>query len=73
MGKNILYANEIASANKFVIEHSSDYDFRIFMEKMKNPSLSHSARWSCIFDYFKEHYPEASGSIITGLAYYLED
>lgn len=74
MGKNVLYANEIASANKFIIEHNADYGFKTFLEDLKNPALSHSARWSLAFDYMYEHFPEdATGTLITGIAYYVED
>lgn len=72
MSRNPLYTNEMATAHQFIIEHNSDIDFISFLEKMKNPNLTHSDRWSLIYDYMAEHYPEETGSLITGLAYYLE-
>lgn len=74
MSKNSLYANEIASAHLFVIEHNNDIDFMNFLREMKeNRDLLHSDRWSLIYDYMKENYPEVTGSIVTGLAYWVED
>ena len=74
MSKNPLYANEVATAYQFVIEHNTDIDFMNFLrETRENKNLIHSDRWSLCYDYLSEHYPAATGSIVTGLAYYLED
>lgn len=73
MSRNPLYANEMATAHQFIVEHNSDIDFIGFLEKMKDPNLMHSDRWSLIYDYMAEHYPSETGSLITGLAYYIED
>ena len=69
---NTNYAPEIASAHKFVMEHSADTDLYNFLHEMRSPFLTHSERWSKIYDWMQEHYPEVTGTIITGLAYFLE-
>ena len=74
MSKNPLYANEVATAYQFVLEHNTDIDFMNFLREIReNKNLIHSDRWSLCYNYLAEHYPAATGSIITGLAYYLED
>lgn len=73
MSKNPLYQNEIATAHKFVIDHNYDSNLLRFLENMKDESLMHSDRWSMIYDFMKEYYPDQPGSIITGLAYLVED
>ena len=73
--KNINYKNEIASAAKFIHDHNYDGDLRTFLYEMMNNTdgWSHSDRWSAIYDWMHEHYPEATGSLITGLTYYTEE
>ena len=74
MSKNPLYANEIATAHQFVIEHNDDCEFLEFLAEIRErKDLTHSDRWSLIYDYMQRSYPAATGSIVTGLAYYLED
>lgn len=70
--KNTNFAPEIASANRFVIEHNNDIDFMTFLRKMEEANISHSTRWSEVYDYMYEHYPEATGSLVTGLVYWIE-
>lgn len=71
---NSNYMPEIASAHQFLINHSYDGDLRHFITQMEvNSDLySHSEKWSIIYDWMKEHYPEVTGSLITGLVYYCE-
>ena len=69
--KNTNYANEIATANQFVIEHNTDTELMNFLKQLENPIYSHSDRWSQIYDYMEEHYPSATGSLITGLSYWV--
>lgn len=71
---NSNYKNEIASAHKFLIDHSYDGDLRHFIIQMEANSdlYSHSEKWSIIYDWMQKHYPEATGSLITGLCYYCE-
>lgn len=73
--KNTNYAPEIYSANEFILSHSYDGDLRTFICKMQHETngWSHSDRWSAIYDWMQEHYPEVTGSLITGLTYYVED
>ena len=35
MSKNPLYANEIATAHQFVIEHNNDIDFMNFLREIR--------------------------------------
>lgn len=70
--KNTNYTPEIASANKFIIEHNYDNDLMIFLRKLENEDMLHSDRWSKVYDYMAEHYPEATGSLITGIVYWIE-
>lgn len=70
--KNINYRNEIATANQFVINHNNDIDFMKFLRDMEEADITHGDRWSQIYEYMEEHYPGATGSLITGLTYYVE-
>ena len=45
-----------------------------FLHDMRfRKDLMHSDRWSLCYDFLKENYPEATGTIVTGLTYWLED
>jgi len=72
--KNINYMPEIASAHQFIINHNYDGELRTFINEMQynTEGWLHSDRWSTIYDWMHEHYPEATGSLITGLCYYCE-
>lgn len=70
--KNVNYLREMASANIFVANHEDDKDFIKFMREMEEAEISHSERWSRIYDYMNEHYPGTTGSLITGLCYWCE-
>ena len=74
MSKNPLYANEISIAYQFVLEHNTDtklQNFFFFLRFRKD--LMHSDRWSLCYNFLKENYPEATGTIVTGLTYWLDD
>ena len=75
MSKNPLYANEIATAHQFVIDHNDDCELMNFLRQVQNDmDRSHSSHWSKIYDYITEKYPEYStGGLITGLSYYIEN
>ena len=74
MSKNPLYANEIATAHQFVIAHNTDIKLQNFLYDMRfRKDLMHSDRWSLCYNFLKENYPGTTGTIATGLAYYLED
>ena len=74
MSKNSLYANEIATAHQFVIEHNTDIKLQNFLHNMRfRKDLIHNDRWSLCYNFLKENYYEATGTIVTGLAYLLED
>ena len=69
------YDAEKIMANEFIISHNADIDFMNFLEERRQNLMheTHSDRWAKIFDYMKENYPAATGMLITGLAYRLED
>lgn len=69
---NTNFAPEIAMANRFVIDHNYDEDFMKFLREMEESNFTHSQIWSNIYDYMSEKYPAATGSLITGLAYWIE-
>lgn len=74
MSKNKLYKNEIASAHSFIMDHCADAKLQNFLGEMRDMSwLPHSDRWSRCYDFLAEHYPEATGTVVTGLTYWLED
>ena len=73
MSKNPLSANEIATAYQFVIAHNTDIKLQNFLHDMRfRKDLMHSDRRSLCYDFLKENYPEATGTIVTGLTYWLE-
>ena len=73
MSKNPLYANEVATAHQFIIDHNTDVELQCFLHDMRfRKDLMHSDRWSMCYDFLKKHYPEATGTIVTGLSYWLE-
>lgn len=71
--KNTNYAPEIATAYQFVLQHNNDTDFMNMLHEVSDNKYMHSDRWSIIYDWMKEHYPEATGTIITGLSYWVEE
>lgn len=74
---NTNYAPEIASAHQWIINHNNDIDLQWFLSQLRetvnDPNYKHSDRWSFVYDWMQEHYPEISGNIITGIVYYVED
>ncbi len=69
---NANYAPEIATANQWIIEHNKDVKLMAFLREAEDPRYTHGERWSMIFDYLLENYPGATGTLVTGLAYFLE-
>ena len=71
---NTNFAPEIATANKFIQEHNYDGELNSFLHSMmiEGAYLMHSDRWSKVYDWMHDHYPEATGSLITGITYWLE-
>ena len=70
--KNHNYTSEIVMANQFVIDHNKDYKFMGVLRELKEGNYSHSEKWSILYDYCEENYPGATGTLITGLTYWLE-
>ena len=69
---NTNYAPEIATANEWIIKHNTDAKLMAFLREVSNPIYTHGERWSMIFDWLLKHYPGATGTLVTGLTYYLE-
>jgi hypothetical protein len=69
---NTNYAPEIATANQFVIDHKYDIKLQAMLREAAYSKYSHSERWSMIYDYIVENYPGATGTVVTGLAYWCE-
>lgn len=70
--KNPNYINEITTANNFILNHCTDNELMELLHEAEKQKYRHSDRWSMIYDFCAEHYPEATGSLITGLAYWVE-
>ena len=66
------YEKEIEMAKDFIIAHNYDINFLAMLRECKEGNYLHSERWSKIYDYCEEYYPGATGSLITGLTYYIE-
>lgn len=75
--KNTNYAPEIATAHQWILDHNNDLDLHYFLRELgdtvNNSNYTHSDRWSMVYDWMAEHYPEATGSLITGITYWAED
>lgn len=69
---NSNYAPEIATANEWIINHNTDAKLMAFLREMEDPRYTHGERWSKIFDWMLENYPGVTGTLVTGLAYFLE-
>jgi hypothetical protein len=71
--KNKNYKAEITMANKFVVENNTNPILNKFLIEMREMSyLSHSDRWSVCYDFLAKNFPEATGTLVTGLTYWLE-
>lgn len=71
--RNSNYTQEMVMANKFVIENNSNPVLTAFLAEMRDMAwLTHSDRWSRCYDFLAENFPEATGTIVTGLTYWLE-
>lgn len=66
------YKNEIILAEDFLANHKDDAELFALLWEISGKHYSHSERWSKIYDYFDEHYPESKTGVITGLAYKCE-
>ena len=71
--KNNNFRQEIIMANMFIVEHCGDPALSNFLVSMRDMAwLTHSDRWSRCYDFLMEHYPDKTGTLVTGLAYWLE-
>ena len=69
------YKEDIDEALNFLDKEKQNLNLRFFIIKMKNDyaSASHAQRWSLVYDFISEKYPQYKmGGIITGLSYALE-
>ena len=56
MSKNPLYANEVATAHQFIIDHNADVELQCFLHDMRfRKDLMHSDRLSLCYDFLKEN------------------
>lgn len=69
---NTNYSGEIKDAQDWIIDHNTDAKLLTFLREMENPIYTHGERWSMIFDWMLEHYPGVTGTLITGLTYWVE-
>lgn len=71
---NTNYNAEKAMATKFIQEHNYDSDLLSMIDYLirNKPIMTHSDRWSYVYDWMEEHYPEVTGSLITGFACMIE-
>lgn len=69
---NSVYLTEIKEAQDWIIEHNSDAKLLNFLRKMENPIYTHGERWSMIFDWMLKHYPEVTGTLVTGITYWID-
>lgn len=67
-----VYEEDMSRAQDFIVAHNDDIDFMTFLYEIRKSDLIHSDRWSMCYDWLNEHYPEATGSIVTGLTYLTE-
>lgn len=71
--KNSNFTQEMVMANNFVIENNSNPVLTSFLAEMHDMSwLIHSDRWSRCYDFLAANFPEATGTLVTGLTYWLE-
>lgn len=71
--RNSNYTQEMVMANNFVIENNSNPVLTSFLAEMHDMSwLTHSDRWSRCYDFLAANFPEATGTLVTGLTYWLE-
>lgn len=68
--KNEIYAEEIEAA-KIFIKEKNESRFDGFLDKMKNPCLTHSDRWGMIYDFVSENYIDTTH--VTGITYFIEE
>lgn len=69
---NTNYTSEILAAQKFINEHKDDIALKELLVRARSRNLIHSDRWSMIYDFITEYYPNEPSIIITGLTYSCE-
>lgn len=69
---NSVYLTEIKDAQNWIIDHNTDAKLLAFLREMENPIYTHGERWSMIFDWMLAHYPGVTGTLVTGLTYWIE-
>ena len=71
--KNINYSSEAASAYQFLLNHNNDKVLKNFITELQNisSSWSYAKKRLIISVWMKEHYPEITENLITGLVYFI--
>jgi hypothetical protein len=69
-----IYAEEKEKATKFLNEFGNDPIIIDMLCQVENEDLTHSDRWSLVFDILHEHYPHCrTGALITGIVCLVEE
>lgn len=71
--KDYSYSTEKIIAREFIISHNADEQLMDMLNDVRSMKYTHSEKWSIIYDFMKEHYPSATGTLITGMTYYVEE
>lgn len=69
---NTNYTREIIMGQNWIVDHNNDPDMIAMLFKARDRQWTHAERWSIVYDFMTEHYPEVTGTIITGITYSLE-
>ena len=67
-----MYTEDKVKARTFLQAHGNDTVVKETLSGLNALDISHSERWSTIFDMLYENYPSYKG-ITTGLVYLIED
>ena len=57
---------------EFLDKHRYNIELMSFIANLRNRVMMHSDRWSMVYDFLQEFDPEATGTIVTSLTYWIE-
>lgn len=66
------FEEEKLIAKNFEI-NANDSELDALLLRLESRKYTHSDRWSIIYDFIQENYPDADSQVITGLAYLVEE
>lgn len=66
------YEEEKLIAKEFKL-NANDSKLDTLLLQLESKQYTHSDRWSIIYGFIQENYPDADSQIITGLAYLVEE